>query len=161
MPTGWLGWDWGNVPSWVGSVLTGSSLGIAAVTYWRASGDRRRALDEAERAQAARVSMWWVNPRKAFVRNGNEVAVTVRAFLPDGPVTSDRLGLGPGETRTLQLAAGLDDAPGSVALTVVDSYGRAWIKRADGTLERITAGSPAPDPATRSSSPEKLRWETR
>jgi hypothetical protein len=145
----------------VGSVLTSSSLGLAAVTYFRTSGDRRRALDEAERAQAARVSLWWVNPRKAFVRNSNDVAVTVRAFIPDRAATSDRLGLGPGETRALQLSAGLDGESAGVALAVVDSYGRAWIRRADGVLDRVTAESSAPRPATRSSSQEKFRWEAR
>jgi hypothetical protein len=160
VPTGWLGWNWGDVPSWVGSVLTSSSLGIAAVTYFRTSGDRRRALDEAERAQVARVSLWWVNPRKALVRNSNDVAVNVRAFIADQEATSDRMGLGPGETRALQLSAELDGKRSAVSLAVVDSHGRSWIRRADGTLNRVTTESSASLLATRWSQ-EKLRWEAR
>lgn len=157
MPTGWLGWDWGNVPSWVGSVLTSSSLGLAAVTYFRTSVDRRRVLDEAERAQAARVSLWWDNPRRAFVRNSNDVAVTVRAFVPEQVATSDGLGLGPGETRALQLPAELAGDAAKVTLAVVDSYGRSWLRHPDGTLARVTTESSA----SRSSPQGQLRWEAR
>ncbi|WP_164842347.1 hypothetical protein [Actinoplanes solisilvae] len=154
MPTGWLNWDWGNVPSWVGSVLTGSSLGLAAVTYYRARGDRRRELDDAERAQAAHVTLWWVNPRKALVRNSNDVAVTVRAFVPGHPATTGRLGLGPGETRALQLPVELEGRSGDVALEVGDSYGRSWVRHADGGLERVTTG-------TATAEPSALRWTER
>jgi hypothetical protein len=156
MPNGWLGWDWGNVPSWVGSLLTGSSLTLAAVTYARSSGDRHRAIEETERGQAARVSIWWLNPRKAMVRNGNDVAVTVRVLVGDS-AASEQLGLGPDETRGLLLPDGLDGQSGAVALTIVDSHGRSWIRRADATLDRVTTASSPPVPPT----PEGFRWADR
>jgi hypothetical protein len=151
-----MGLEWGNVPSWVGSVLTSFSIGLAAVSYTRASGDRRRALDEAERAQAARVSLWWVNPRKANVRNSNDVAVTVEVSVAGRDTASDPLGLGPGETRVLQLPAGLAGEP--VALLVVDSYGRRWTRRPDGMLERVTSASSVPRSTPSSDRPH---WEAR
>jgi hypothetical protein len=43
--------DWGNVPAWVSSILTGSSLLIAAFSY------RRSVLDK-ERDQASKVAAW-------------------------------------------------------------------------------------------------------
>ncbi|MCU1607341.1 MAG: hypothetical protein JWP46_3806, partial [Modestobacter sp.] len=51
MPQGWLGLDWGNVPAWTGSVLTGSSLLIAANTY-------RRAVQDRVREQASKFAVW-------------------------------------------------------------------------------------------------------
>jgi hypothetical protein len=148
--------EWGNVPSWVGSVLTSVSVGLGAITYARSTGDRRRALDDAERAQAARVSLWWENPRKANVRNSNDVAVTVQVFVPDRDGGSEPLGLGPGETRVVQLPAGLAGEP--VALAVVDSFGRRWVRRPGGELERVTSESSAP---RSTSGPERIRWESR
>src|SRR5262245_48009031 len=49
--SGWLGLDWGNVPAWVGSLLTGTSLLVAALTF-------RRAVGEARRDQVSKVSAW-------------------------------------------------------------------------------------------------------
>ncbi|MFI5591509.1 hypothetical protein ACIA5G_41115 [Amycolatopsis sp. NPDC051758] len=31
--SGWLGWDWGNVPAWTGSILTSGSLIVAASAF--------------------------------------------------------------------------------------------------------------------------------
>jgi hypothetical protein len=145
--------EWGSVSSWVSSLLTGSSLVIASFTYYRATGDRRRALDEQERVQAARVSHWWANPRRALVRNSNDVAVTVRAVLP-GETSSDPLGLGPGETRELLLSAALEDRWADVALLVIDSHGRRWFRRGDGALDRLTTDEAPP------TGPD-LRWQSR
>ena len=154
----------GNVPSWVGALLTGSSLGVASFTYYRTAGDRRRTQHEAERGQAARVSLWWTNPRKGWVRNGNDVAVTVRAFLraPDGTSWSaytDRIGLGPGETRGLLRSAQTGEAPAPVLLDMVDSYGRAWIRHGDGTLNRRTAADR--DSSDQPPLSRDLRWDDR
>jgi hypothetical protein len=161
MPSGWLDWDWGNVPSWVGTVFTSTSLGLAAVTYARSSDDRRRQRAEAERSQAARVSMWWINPRRAQVRNSNDVAVTVQAAISVGGMwsaTSDRLGLGPGDERGLLLPGERDGESAQVQLYLIDSYGREWIRRGDGTLTALSAaGVPAPAEPPPSQSPE-LRW---
>jgi len=51
MAGGWLGWDWGTVPAWIGTVVTSSSVLIAAVAY------RRSVLDK-EREQASKVAAW-------------------------------------------------------------------------------------------------------
>lgn len=147
--------EWGTVSSWVSSLLTGSSVALAAFTYFRATKDRHRALDESERAQAARVSLWWVNPRRALVRNSNDVAVTVRAVLPDDDAGSEPLGLGPGETRELLLSAGLEGRSAGLALMMVDSHGRAWIRNGDGVLDRITSPGPPHEPGP------DLRWGDR
>ena len=148
--------EWGTVSSWVSSLLTGSSLVLAAVTYFRATKDRRRALDESERAQAGRVSLWWANPRRALVRNSNDVAVTVRAVLPDGEASSEPLGLGPGDTRELLLGFALEGRSADLSLLMIDSHGRTWIRRGDGVLEHLTnAGSPPSEPGS------DLRWGDR
>jgi hypothetical protein len=45
------GLDWGNVPAWIGSVLTSGSVLIAALAY------RRSVLDR-ERGQASQIGAW-------------------------------------------------------------------------------------------------------
>ncbi|WP_203830963.1 hypothetical protein [Actinoplanes palleronii] len=162
MPIGWPEWDWGNVPSWVGSLLTGSSLALASFTYSRTSGDRRRVLEESERSQAARVSLWWINPRKALVRNSNDVAVTVQAFVEgtedESPAAaSEHLGIGPGQTWSLLLPVSSSSAPTRVDLAIVDGYGRRWIRRTGGTLDRITNEESLPALSPQAETP--LRWE--
>ncbi|HEX5202816.1 hypothetical protein ACFQS1_20780 [Paractinoplanes rhizophilus] len=139
--------DVGSVSSWVSSGLTSASLALAAFTYFRAGEDRRR-------SQVARVSIWWINPRRALVRNSNEAAVTVQALVPD-TASSERLELGPGETRGLLLPASLDGRAADVALTIVDSYARSWIRRGGGSLKRISKPGPPPETA------RTLRWEDR
>jgi hypothetical protein len=49
--TGWLGLDWGNVPAWVGTIVTSTSVSIAAISY-------RRSVRDKERDQASRISAW-------------------------------------------------------------------------------------------------------
>jgi hypothetical protein len=141
--------DVGSVSSWVSSGLTSVSLGLASYTYFRASGERRR-------NQAARISLWWVNPRRALVRNSNDVAVSVRAMLAEA-ATSAWLGLGPGETRGLLLPASFAGRSADVALAMVDSYGRSWIRRDGGALDRAAKPGPALSPEAA----ETLRWEDR
>src|SRR4051812_18140980 len=51
MVCGWLGLDWGNVPTWIGTVVTSSSFTIAALSY------RRSVLDR-ERDQARNIAAW-------------------------------------------------------------------------------------------------------
>src|SRR6266508_2079000 len=53
MDLDWSQLDWGNVPAWAGSILTSSSLLIAALSY------RRSVLDK-ERDQASKVAAWVV-----------------------------------------------------------------------------------------------------
>jgi hypothetical protein len=51
MTSGWLGLDWGNVPAWIGTIVTSSSFAVAALSF------RRSVLDK-ERAQASNVAAW-------------------------------------------------------------------------------------------------------
>jgi hypothetical protein len=48
---GWLGLNWGDVPTWVLSILTGCAFLIAAVTY-------RKSVSDSQRDQANAVSVW-------------------------------------------------------------------------------------------------------
>jgi hypothetical protein len=77
-------------------------------------------------------------------------------MLPDA-ATSEWLGLGPGETRGLLLPASLAGRSADVALAMVDSYGRSWIRRDGGTLDRAAK----PGPALSRETAETLRWEDR
>ncbi len=45
------GLDWGNVPAWVGAILTSVSLLIAALAY-------RRSVKDKEREQASKMAAW-------------------------------------------------------------------------------------------------------
>lgn len=148
--------EWGNVPAWVGSILTGSSLIIAAITYVRSAQERRRENAEKARAQAALVSSWPVNVRRWQVRNGNTVAVSVQALI-DGDNRSEPVVLYPSETRAIRLPAGVEVGTTFLPLLIVDSFGRRWIRHGAGELvevtERDSAGSTTRQPA--------LTWEDR
>jgi hypothetical protein len=157
MASGWLGFDWGNVPGWVSATFTSASLSLAAVTYARNSRERAREQSERERAQAAKVSCWSVNRRLVLVRNSNEVSVLLRASVvrADRALVSEQVAFAPGETRGLRLPEIYDvvgEAP-AVILTIMDSYGRTWSRAADGTLSRTGPASDAPAVT--------LDWESR
>ncbi|GAA4687334.1 hypothetical protein [Phytohabitans rumicis] len=148
MADGWLGLDWGNVPAWVGSVMTGSSLMIAAFTYRRSVAERAREQRDRERAQAAKVSAWVVNSRQAQIRNGNDVAVVIQAFFSEGSLlaAADQVSFAPGQTRILRLPHDyerLADRSGRLALipalVIVDSSGRSWLRTGQGGLEALTS----------------------
>jgi hypothetical protein len=148
MAQGYLGLDWGNVPAWVGSLLTGSSLLIAALTYRRSVAERAREQSDRERSQAANVSAWVVNIRRAQVRNGNDVAVVIQAFFEEDGLlaASDQVTLAPGETHALRLPPEYErvaERSGRLALVpslvLVDSAGRSWLRTRDGGLERLSA----------------------
>jgi tetratricopeptide (TPR) repeat protein len=51
MPAGWLGLDWGDVPTWIGSVVTSGSVLVAALAY-------RRSVSDKERDQASQIGAW-------------------------------------------------------------------------------------------------------
>jgi hypothetical protein len=67
------GLDWGDVPTWVGSVGTGAALLIAAVAY-------RKSVHDSNRIQAARVTVWVEkasdsDDRLVYLKNTSEGAV--------------------------------------------------------------------------------------
>jgi len=133
------GIQWGNVPAWIGSVLTSSSLLIAAFGY-------RHSVAERTREQAARVSAWMVSSRQACVRNGNEVALVIRAFIVrPTDAASEAVSIAPGQTRRLSLPASYERTAvdeGQLALMpwilIDDSAGRSWLRSGDGGLERLS-----------------------
>jgi hypothetical protein len=140
------GLDWGNVPSWVGSVLTGSSLLIAAFSYRHSISERTREQADRERGQAMKVSAWVVNSRQACVRNGNDVAVMIRAFVTQtSDAAAQEVSFAPGQTRRLSLPAIYERVAverGQLALMpwllIVDSAGRSWLRANEGSLENLS-----------------------
>jgi hypothetical protein len=157
-----MGLDWGNVPAWVGSILTGSSLAVAAITYVRSAEERRRENAENARAQAALVSSWPVNLRRWQVRNGNTVAVSVQARIDDDH-RSEPVVLYPSETRALRLPSGVEVRTTFLPLLIVDSFGRRWIRHGDGELAEVRDREPKGSPTSPRSSgrPETPTWEDR
>jgi hypothetical protein len=82
MPSGWLGLDWGNVPSWVGSTLTSVSIFVAARAYARNVHDK-------EVTQASKISAWTevfdedgIEQRSLYVVNRSEDPVYEVTVLP-------------------------------------------------------------------------------
>ena len=79
--SGWLRLDWGDVPAWVGTVVTSGAFTVAALSY------RRSVLDK-ERAQASSVAAWvgFRNVEDAFpqrlllVSNGRDAAMPPPAW---------------------------------------------------------------------------------
>lgn len=146
MSAGWLGLDWGNVPSWIASTLTGSSMLIAAMTYRRHVKEQARQQWDREREQAGRVSVWLESSRRALIRNGNEVGVTVQAYVDVAGAfaVSDRVACGPGETRELalpyeyeRLVTQVGSCP-TPSVLIVDSSGRTWLRTTRGDLRSPT-----------------------
>jgi hypothetical protein len=144
--SGWLGGDWGSVPAWVGSVLTGTSLMIAALSYRRSVAERTREQWDRERRQAAKVSTWVVNSRRALIQNGNDMAITIQAFVDNATLlaASDRVSFAPGATRQVALpyeyermvqeSGHIGPAP---SLLILDSSGREWVRTETGELDSI------------------------
>jgi hypothetical protein len=136
--------DWGSVPAWVASVLTGSSFIIASLGY-------RKSVDEAEKDQARQVSAWIGTQERRddpggervphlLVRNSSDAAVSLvvlsygrhatvagersfTTFAMIGPQTTDGLPVPP----TANVAS-----PGT--LTFLDSNGRLWRRQKSGKL---------------------------
>ena len=84
--SGWLGLDWGNVPTWVGAVITGTSASIAAIAY-------RRSVRDKERDQASHVAAWVGltdgsdgGSRMLHITNGSDASVyEVSVQVPGAP----------------------------------------------------------------------------
>lgn len=74
--------DWGNVPSWVAAVSTGTSLLVATATYARNSGERKREREEREKREVRRVSAWVDEPtRCVYIENQNDAAILVTCAI--------------------------------------------------------------------------------
>jgi hypothetical protein len=76
MAHGWLGADWGNVPAWIGSVVTSVSVAVAAISY-------RRNVAEKISGQASLIAAWISSQmsddgtvvRSLRVSNGSDTSV--------------------------------------------------------------------------------------
>jgi hypothetical protein len=148
---GWRGLDWGNVPAWVGSILTGTSLMIASLTYRRSVKEKEREQTDRERGQASKVTTWLGHGRDdAWVENSNDVAVSVQIFMRRGDEidSSDVIGLGPNEKRSYALAphayyeyrasvGARGDTLPPPSLMIVDSSGRCWLRDEVGQLTAL------------------------
>lgn len=164
MPQGWLGWDWGTVPAWVGSVLTGGSVAFASFSYFRSIGDRHEERLERERVQVSQVSTW-VGPSlggddDVLIGNKSDAAVDVVAFYHENGqrFASPNIGLGPGQIRGGRRISLLfnDRIPN---LVITDSAGLVWLRTADSQLERLNQDEL--DQLRRTMTPHKIleHWE--
>jgi hypothetical protein len=138
-----MGLDWGSVPAWVGSILTGSSILIASLTYRRSVQDRRDEQLNRARAQAAKVSAW-VNRGdiKVFLQNANDTAVKARVFfeerLDDEESAYLEEHVGPNQRKSSRTPSWLDvDEPITPALLIVDGVGAVWLRHSNGKLDRL------------------------
>lgn len=138
---------WGDVPTWVGSVLTGSSLLIASGSYRQSVSDRRS-------GQASLVSAWLAEKGEplgpggarleedtVFVRNSSTAAVSLVVLHHDDPTSpggpkgvSAWRSVGPGLTVSSPSLVSDRQLLPSV-LMFVDSSGRPWRRLRSGVLE--------------------------
>jgi hypothetical protein len=161
MATGWLGLDWGNVPTWVGTVVTSTSVSIAAISY-------RRSVHDKERGQASLVGAWVGIEEKAdkqerVIRISNASDAPVYEVTVDGPgmkqeylselppKTTTTLNTRPPSSKSSQVASATiklwmfetsairetisDDPPPNLEFR--DGSGRLWRRASDGRLKLI------------------------
>src|ERR1039457_1524586 len=147
LSAGWHSLNWGDVPTWVGSVLTGVALLIAAITY-------RKSIRESAREQAKSITVW-VGEQAADlsyelqIKNGSNSAIYSAAVYYSRQVLVAptynspyylaehnaggliRIGrwasIGPGESRTATFERTLSD-PAIPWLYFRDADGIDWIR---------------------------------
>ena len=142
-----MGLNWGDVPAWVGSVLTGVALLIAAITY-------RKSVHDSERAQASMVTVWVQSASGAetvHVKNDSNSSVyAVTAYYGGesgskntSPYYRDDLkklgrwaSVGPGEEKSAPYKRNLLFDPEIPSLYFRDSNGVDWIRDYRARLER-------------------------
>jgi len=153
LASGWLGLDWGNVPAWVGSVLTGVALLVAANTY-------RKSVRDSERAQATKVTVWTglTDEKETFsVKNGSDASIysvavyyrggakSARGDMPYYAVRKESSGLkglgrwasiGPGEERSADLERNAISDPAIPWISFRDANGVDWIRDYRARLSR-------------------------
>jgi hypothetical protein len=148
--------DWGNVPAWTGSILTGSSLLIAALAY-------RRSVRDKERDQANKTVAWismapgdGVGDEESkslatnvFVRNGSDLPirhVTVWLSWPHGKATGrehwDTI-IGDTTVRRENNDYDWDDNP---MVQFKDAAGRWWHRSEDSLLHQGRSSEWPPEP---------------
>ena len=140
---------WGDVPTWIGSLLTGTSFAVAAFTYRSSVADRRR-------AQATLVSAWLVEAGGTcpitgaqlevdtlFVRNSSDSAVS-RVVVhhmqrSDGVAAgvSAWPAVGPQTTVSAPSRLGASELV-PAWLYFVDSGGTSWVRTRAGKLDPLS-----------------------
>lgn len=158
---GWLGLNWGDVPTWIGSLVTSAAAAVAALAY------RRSILDQ-EGVQASSIAAWvglrrgdnGVQHHLLLVRNGSDFPVyEVSVQLPrlPEPLWLEQV---PAKTIAEQDLPSEDSALGEPMVPFVnlpvrrflrqefvsgplpevefrDSTGRLWRRDKDGRLTRL------------------------
>jgi hypothetical protein len=123
--------DWGSVPAWVGSVLTGVSLLIAATAY-------RRSVNEKTREQAGEVSAWFDstadNGSAICIRNGSGAAIYEVVALVRSTGEEIDLKAVPPETTVTHVVMNSSGSRGPVPVRFRDSIGRYWRRDDEGRL---------------------------
>ena len=146
MTSGLMKLDWGNVPAWVGSILTGSSILIASLTYRRSVRDKREERLNQEREQASKVSAWIDQSQwRVFLQNANDAAVKARVYFEDPSqdwiAAYDEKSLGPDERFMAIMPTGpspqWNSRPSAPALLIVDAAGAIWLRHSSGKLDRL------------------------
>ncbi|MGW7261698.1 hypothetical protein [Streptomyces sp. NPDC054834] len=161
MATGWLGLDWGNVPTWVGAVVTSTSVSIAAISY-------RRSVHDKERGQASLVGAWIgikenAGKQERVIRISNasdapvyEVTVRVPGMREENlsellPKSTTTLDVRPPSSKSSRIASATvsmwvfsasatretrsDDPPPELEFR--DGSGKLWRRSPDGKLKLI------------------------
>jgi hypothetical protein len=146
MASGWIGLNWGDVPAWVGAILTGSSILIASLTYRRSVRDRRAEQLDRERAQAALISTWIESDSTLTVANASNAAVAVRVLFENRlngkpELASQDFQIGPMSRMVAPSGRPFDsgrdlnnERPG---LLIVDSAGAVWLRHSNGKIDRL------------------------
>jgi len=161
MVHGWLGADWGTVPAWIGSILTGSSILLATLTYRRSVRDRAHEQEYREGEQARRISAWIdTNNYCVCIENSNDVALRVQAYFefrldsadkgagfkevaapPRQRILADMAQLGEvPQVEPLQLGEVPQVAPlfnSTPALLILDAAGCSWLRDGTGSLRKL------------------------
>jgi hypothetical protein len=134
MSIGWIGLDWGNVPGWVGTVVTSTSVTIAALSYRRSVFDRQRQQASFIAAWVGLVEQDGQHRRALQVTNGSDASVYEVAIRPrDKPLFLTEL---PAKTTsTIEL---LDDHGASGAPIVSVKF---WVVQAVARQETVSAAS--------------------
>lgn len=150
--SGWLGLQWGDVPAWVGSILTGVALLIAANTY-------RKSVLESTRTQASMVTVWVERTdgvETVHVKNGSNASVYAVTVYYGGKHRSEdtspyygvrykdsglkELGkwpsIGPNEIKSAALKRDFFSDPEIPWLYFRDANGVDWIRDYRARLER-------------------------
>lgn len=158
--------DWGNVPTWIGAIVTSGALSVSAATLALHLRDRRRASAATVNAWASLANSAAPDALQAQVRNsGAEPAYKIKlTFIIGGEEShSDEFDVIPPKELTTRPASqaaidhwyrvltarqlpgtGVDRYLPRVRLAFTDSAGRRWERTEFGQLQRVRSRTGAP-----------------